>query len=54
MLALLNREQEIKSVSVPLRGKYRGEFITYLAELFILLMVSVPLRGKYRGEFQQI
>ena len=37
-------------VSVPLRGKYRGESI---ARDFIGISkarVSVPLRGKYRGE----
>ena len=40
-----------KFVSVPLRGKYRGEYSD--TELVILYRhsVSVPLRGKYRGEF---
>ena len=39
-------------VSVPLRGKYRGEYgILSPLHTHPLLQVSVPLRGKYRGEF---
>ena len=41
----------LDTVSVPLRGKYRGESVgEKLAPVFNLLRVSVPLRGKYRGE----
>gem|GEM_PF-3103198 len=45
-------ELDLSSVSVPLRGKYRGE-VVYEANLDnpqIVFRVSVPLRGKYRGE----
>ena len=39
-------------VSVPLRGKYRGELLVLnLLESSANLVVSVPLRGKYRGEY---
>jgi hypothetical protein len=38
-------------VSVPLRGKYRGEYLAKKSGKDLLTGVSVPLRGKYRGEF---
>ena len=39
------------AVSVPLRGKYRGESFTWEGSNQTgLLQVSVPLLGKYRGE----
>ena len=39
------------TVSVPLRGKYRGEVsLMRLLKSMRLIVVSVPLRGKYRGE----
>ncbi len=43
-----------KSVSVPLRGKYRSEVVSLLMLLLtgMTLHVSVPLRGKYRSEVQ--
>ena len=39
-------------VSVPLRGKYRGEAVAVwsLGDRADIIHVSVPLRGKYRGE----
>ena len=37
-------------VSVPLRGKYRGEWDEGFADMTAEMWVSVPLRGKYRGE----
>jgi hypothetical protein len=36
-------------VSVPLRGKYRGE-LNKTNDINRTMQVSVPLRGKYRGE----
>ena len=38
-------------VSVPLRGKYRGEFVLRIRVRWGEV-VSVPLRGKYRGELR--
>ncbi len=38
------------NVSVPLRGKYRGEAFFMICVRSIGSVVSVPLRGKYRGE----
>ena len=38
------------SVSVPLRGKYRGEGSCLSLNTALSSAVSVPLRGKYRGE----
>ena len=38
-------------VSVPLRGKYRGELQIDICPSSVHSAVSVPLRGKYRGEF---
>ena len=37
-------------VSVPLRGKYRGEWRGGGKCYVFVRLVSVPLRGKYRGE----
>ncbi len=38
-------------VSVPLRGKYRGEYSVWSNAIEVTKdVVSVPLRGKYRGE----
>ena len=37
-------------VSVPLRGKYRGEATLLSLGKAFYAKVSVPLRGKYRGE----
>ena len=42
----------LNKVSVPLRGKYRGECLFQVLILLVLL-VSVPLRGKYRGELSK-
>ena len=42
------------NVSVPLRGKYRGEDVECFSMLaHTLHIVSVPLRGKYRGEAEK-
>ncbi len=47
---VLNQSVE-NVVSVPLRGKYRGEwFLSFSASKPNKVRVSVPLRGKYRGE----
>ena len=40
----------LRAVSVPLRGKYRGESQTDFLGKIERFSVSVPLRGKYRGE----
>ena len=40
----------IHDVSVPLRGKYRGEGEYEYLGATLNTHVSVPLRGKYRGE----
>ena len=43
-----------KFVSVPLRGKYRGELYWTPTPLqCVNELVSVPLRGKYRGEYSR-
>ena len=52
-LALLYVLQHYKNVSVPLRGKYRGEYFLATPDSFRFPLVSVPLRGKYRGECQK-
>ena len=44
-------DEEIFFVSVPLRGKYRGEYRKAWNFRWFAVRVSVPLRGKYRGEF---
>jgi len=42
---------KLGTISVPLRGKYRGEYGEDLrVSLEPTAVVSVPLRGKYRGE----
>ena len=41
-------------VSVPLRGKYRGELKNPLRIHCFAMLVSVPLRGKYRGELVKV
>ena len=44
--------EEDPDVSVPLRGKYRGEFQSQVSLCCgVVRGVSVPLRGKYRGEY---
>ena len=48
-MVALGRKHQI--VSVPLRGKYRGEGLgLFMSLLSRWVVVSVPLRGKYRGE----
>ena len=46
----LHLQQRQTFVSVPLRGKYRGELEKACSLKIPCRLVSVPLRGKYRGE----
>ena len=48
------QELGVQDVSVPLRGKYRSEFLPVDRLVKATKVVSVPLRGKYRSEFAEL